>query len=93
MRWEEERRKEEEESLARSRGHKRVVSSSDDMEIEEDELDGDDVDDENDEDPEDLEHVKVLKANFPFYCICWHRVLICGDLGSTPLSLQSGPSV
>ena len=64
MRWEE-RRKDEEELLAHSRGCKRVASSSDDMEIEEDELDGDDVDDENDEDLEDSKHVKVLKVNFP----------------------------
>ncbi len=85
-RWEEGRRKEEEEVLARSRGHKRVASSSDNMEVEEDEPDGDDVDDENDEDPEDSEQVKELKVNFPLLSLSWRRELICGDLGSTPLS-------
>ena len=64
-RWEEEKRKEEEEALVRSRGHKRVTSASDDMEVEEDELDGDDVDDENDEDSEDSDQVKELKVCFP----------------------------
>ncbi len=59
----------EEEMLACLRGHKRVASSLDHMEVEEDEPDGDDVD-ENDEDLEDLELVKGLKVNFPFHCVC-----------------------